>query len=115
MNTKERGRRCAILCALFEHVHETYGIDLSREIFADGNLSLHQLDALLAFKSDARVEELRCALERLDEGMYGDCLRCHRTIGNELLDEDPARRVCTDCEEEFSHSELHESDTGLQA
>ncbi len=114
MKTKEQGRRCAILCALFEHLHETYGVDLSREIFADGKLSLHQLDALLAFKSDARVEELRCALERLDEGVYGDCIRCHQRISDELLNEDPARRVCIACEEEFSHSELHESDAGLQ-
>jgi hypothetical protein len=114
MKTKEQGKRCAILCTLFEHLHETYGFDLSREIFADGRLSLHQLDALLAFKSDARVEELRCALERLDQGVYGVCIRCHQTISDALLNEDPARRVCTECEEEFSHSVLHESETDMQ-
>ena len=114
MSKNKRAVRCAILCRLFEHLENAYGIDWSRDLFVNGQLSLHQIDALLAFKSDALIDELRSALERLDAGVYGTCMRCKRKIGDALLDHDPARRVCVECEEEFSHSTLHDPSLGVQ-
>jgi len=107
MGKNKRAVRCAILCRLFEHLEDAYGIDWSRDLFVNGQISLHQIDALLAFKSDALIDELRSALERLDTGAYGICIRCKRKISSTLLAHDPARRVCFECEEEFSHSALH--------
>jgi RNA polymerase-binding transcription factor DksA len=62
---------------------------------------LNQIDALLAFKSDLRIEELRSALDRLEEGIYGDCVLCKRPIDHESLDQDPARRYCEQCEKTY--------------
>ncbi len=102
MRYSARGVRCAILCRLFEHLQETYGIDWSKEVFVDGQLSLHQIDALLAFKHDGVIDELRSALQRLDEGTYGVCIRCKRLISGDLLAQDPTRRICARCEGAFN-------------
>ena len=104
MTRSKRTARGAILCRLFEHLEDTYGIDWSKDLFVDGQLSLHQIDALLAFKHDALIDELRSALGRLEAGTYGICIRCRRRIDDALLEQDPARRVCSTCEGEFSHS-----------
>jgi hypothetical protein len=114
MSKNKRTVRCAILCRLFEHLEVAYGIDWSRDLIVKGQLSLHQIDALLAFKSDALIDELRSALDRLDSGVYGICSRCKRRISDKLLDHDPARRVCNECEEEFSHSTLYDETIDVQ-
>ncbi len=106
MTKRMRAVRCAILCRLFEHLEDAYGIDWSKELFVNGQLSLHQLDALLAFKHDAVIDELWSALERLDAGVFGTCIQCKRQIDRDLLHRDPTRRVCSGCEEAFSHSAL---------
>lgn len=115
MRKNKRAVRGAILCRLFEHLEGAYGIDWSQDLIVDGQLSLHQIDALLAFKSDALIDELRSALDRLDAGVYGICICCKRTISGALLEHDPARRVCVECEEEFSHSTLHDPTLDVQA
>ncbi len=106
-NNKEAMRR-AVLCKLFDHLQEHYGIDWTKETFVDGDLSLHQLDAILAFKSDARLTELRDALSRIDEGTFGRCISCKAEIGQNVLDVDPAQRFCSGCEREFSHADMHD-------
>ena len=106
MTKRMRAVRFAILQMLFKHVEDVYGSGWSRELIVNGQLSLHQLDALLAFKHDALIDELRSALERLDAGVYGICIRCKSPISREHLDKDPTRRVCASCEEAFSHSTL---------
>jgi len=107
MKKSKRAMRRVILCKLFEHLEAYYGCDWSRETFVDGQLSLHQIDALLAFKSDPRLQELRGALVRFDEGTYGICIGCKREISQDILDRDPSQRVCADCEKEFSHTMAH--------
>ncbi len=104
MKKSKRAMRRAILSDLFEHLEEYYGCDWSRDTFVDGQLSLHQIDALLAFKSDPRLEELRGALVRLEDGTYGTCIGCKHDISQEVLDRDPTQRVCSECEWEFTHS-----------
>lgn len=98
MARSKRSMRRIILCRLFEHLDEAYGIEMSREIFTEGGLCIHQIDALLAYKSDPVIDALRGALQRLEDGSYGDCLSCKKTLPQELLDADPARRMCDECE-----------------
>jgi RNA polymerase-binding transcription factor DksA len=100
MKKSKRVMRKKILRSLFMHLVETYDIGISEDRFVD-ELSLSQIDALLAFKSDLRIEELRCALDRLEEGTYGDCVLCKRAIDHESLDRDPARRYCEQCEKTY--------------
>jgi len=93
--------RRAILSRLFEHLEGSYSIDVSKEMFIGGTFGTHQIDAVLAFKSDARIDELRGALGRLEDGTYGKCIRCKRPMPQPLLDEDPARRFCAECEHDI--------------
>lgn len=99
--------RRAILGRLYEHLQAHYSIDWSRETFLSDQLSLHQIDATLAFKSDPLIDELRGALDRLNEGNYGLCISCKGDIPQNLLDTDPTRRFCGACEVELSHTVSH--------
>jgi hypothetical protein len=108
MRKSKRVMRRAVLGKLFDHLVEFYGIEGTRESFVDGQFSHHQVDAILAFKSDTTLDELQSALDRLDAGTYGVCISCKKDIGPEVLDSDPARRVCSTCEQEISHvAQLH--------
>ncbi|MCK5572096.1 MAG: hypothetical protein KAJ12_05020 [Bacteroidetes bacterium] len=103
MKKGKRAMRRVILSRLYDQLKERYTIDWSRESFVGGHLSLPQIDAFLAFKSDPRLEELRGALARLESGTYGDCCCCKGAIAQRLLDNDPARRFCPICESRFTH------------
>jgi RNA polymerase-binding transcription factor DksA len=103
MAKSKRSMRYAILGRLYDYLQEQYSISWSRETFVDGKLSIHQIDAILAFKSDPHLDELRSALDRLENGTYGVCLSCKGTISEELLDADPSQRFCAKCEKTFSH------------
>ena len=104
MKRSIRAMRRAVLCRMFDLLEQTYGIDVNREEFVGGGVSLHGIDAALAFKSDPRLEELRGALERIDEGSFGVCIGCKSPISWRLLDEEPARRMCEKCEQEYNRS-----------
>ena len=96
--------RRAILFRLCNHLEEHYELTFPRSSFLDGTLTDHDLEAILAFKSDPWLEELQHALERLAGGTYGVCLSCKEALPQEQLDRDPLRRVCEKCETELSHA-----------
>jgi len=97
MVKSKRVMRRSILSRLFGHLEKAYDLETGREAFVNGSLGLPQIDAVLAFKSDPLIDELRSALERLEAGSYGRCTTCKAPIAQELLDEDPARRFCDQC------------------
>jgi RNA polymerase-binding transcription factor DksA len=94
--------RTAVLRLMFARLSERYGVEIHSDDQLD-RVSLHEVDSLLAFKSDQRLEDLRKALSRLDDGTYGRCLCCKGVIEPQLLGLDPARRVCSRCEQRFFH------------
>ena len=98
-----RAMRRVVLSSLFEHLEQRFGVDWSRDTFVDGALSLPQIDALLAYKSDPRIEELRGALGRLERGTYGICCCCKARMPASVLEQDPARRFCAECEQRYLH------------
>jgi RNA polymerase-binding transcription factor DksA len=102
----KRVMRRAILVRLFDHLQDAYELDCPRESFVSGQLALREIDALLAFKSDPRIEELRGALDRLEQGSFGICIACKHEIDSELLEVDPAMRLCEQCERLYSHMRL---------
>ncbi|MER3523507.1 MAG: hypothetical protein C4326_05410 [Ignavibacteria bacterium] len=112
MTKSKRVMRRAILSKLVDHLREHYA-EFPGDEMVQGDLSLHDLDALLAFKSDPELEELRNALVRLEKGTYGICLSCKRSISQEVLDNDPTQRVCSMCEQKFigavHHGYIHQS------
>ena len=50
-----------------------------------------------AARAGRRVLLIRAALRRLDEGRYGDCVRCEEPITPGRLRSDAATALCIDC------------------
>lgn len=103
MIKSKRVMRRQILSKLYDLLHEQSPVFYSRETFVNGEVSFHALDAIVAFRYSPDVEELRRALDRLDEGTFGICLSCKSTISQEVLDNDPTQRICTACEQKYIH------------
>jgi RNA polymerase-binding transcription factor DksA len=89
------------MARLLEHLEQEYGLVRPPATLMAGAATHHELDALLAFRSDPWLEELHQAMERLDDGTFGLCLSCKRRIPRETLLLNPVQRVCAACEEEF--------------
>lgn len=47
--------------------------------------------------ASARLAEINAALERIDEGIYGQCEACRRNIAKERLQAVPYTRHCVRC------------------
>lgn len=46
---------------------------------------------------DALLDDVENALSRLDEGTYGECTACGRSIDDDLLAGDPTAQQCAEC------------------
>jgi RNA polymerase-binding transcription factor DksA len=57
---------------------------------------------LLELESD-RISEVNAALDRLDEGKFGQCESCSRTISRERLSAIPFARLCIACARRAQH------------
>jgi DnaK suppressor protein len=51
---------------------------------------------------------VRLALERLDEGAFGDCTHCGKAIGIKRLEAIPWTPSCIDCQERIENGELED-------
>jgi len=54
----------------------------------------------------SQLSLVRLALERLDEGSFGQCLHCGRPIGDKRLDAVPWTPYCIDCQEKVENGEI---------
>lgn len=106
MQRSERAMRLVIISHLFEHLRKAYQLEWPRKAFRNGRISDCELDALLAFKTDPKLDSLRGALVRLRDNTFGFCLGCKREIVQRVLDLDPSRRLCSGCERRLNHLPL---------
>ncbi len=113
MRQDKKHIRRVILSKLFDYLEQQFAVTWSRESFLSGQLTDHQIDAALAFKSDPYLDELRHALERLEDGTYGGCISCKRPISQDTLELNPAQRVCDACESMIIHTQVHELAPGV--
>lgn len=51
---------------------------------------------------------VRMALERLQEGTFGECLQCGKTIGLKRLEALPWTPFCIECQERIERGELED-------
>jgi hypothetical protein len=58
---------------------------------------LHDLNATLLESKEYLAQEARAALERLDQGSFGECESCGESIPKPRLDAIPYTRFCVDC------------------
>ncbi len=103
MTKSKRVMRRLVLSRLYDYLQDQYTVLYPRDMFINGELSIHDIDALLAFKSDVQLEELRHALDRLENGTFGVCISCKSSINQDVLDGDPTQRICSSCEQKFVH------------
>jgi len=98
MAPADAAKRRVILASLFEYLKLNYDFERPAEGVDSGQLTDHEVDVALAYKSDSRLGELRQALERVENGTYGVCIRCKRALTGTELAADPAKRMCPTCE-----------------
>ena len=101
MHADKYAMRRSILSLLLDRLRGTYELELHDLTQGIGDPSMYELDALLSFRSDSKLEELRGALTRLDNDKFGICIGCKNRFDWSLLLSDPARRVCPGCEGEL--------------
>jgi RNA polymerase-binding protein DksA len=63
-----------------------------------------QRDLALRDRNERQLAEIGAALERLEVGTYGTCLRCHRPVGDERLEALPWATHCIDCQRELGRT-----------
>ena len=51
----------------------------------------------LGAQSAQEVQLIRAALARIEDGTYGDCMKCGEPISEERLDAVPHAALCRDC------------------
>lgn len=56
-----------------------------------------------------QIDKLRHALERVNEGVYGTCENCGKTINPERLTILPTATLCTDC------AQQREANSGMES
>lgn len=64
---------------------------LQQQAMASGMIELYKVQR----------RRILAALDRLEDGAYGVCCKCHDAIASERLAADPAAPFCGDCQEEI--------------
>ena len=66
------------------------------------NAVLHEDDEVLnalSEKADDDIHDIRLAIKRIDDGSYGLCVHCHKSIPAKRLEVLPFTATCTTCSE----------------
>jgi RNA polymerase-binding protein DksA len=90
-----------------DHNPETLGDSTGRTHLADlGSETYEQSQNLgLAEQAFRAIILIDRALERIDQGMYGICETCDRTIAIERLEAIPSAARCADCQSKAERGE----------
>jgi DnaK suppressor protein len=85
------------------------GADETQDV-ADQAVSSYQKELLFTQGTNghSQLSLVRLALERIDEGSYGECLQCGTTIGEKRLDALPWTPYCIDCQEKIENGEIED-------
>ncbi len=70
------------------------------------DIAIHSLD-----RTSTLLKNVRAALDRIEEDMYGVCLRCEEPIAEKRLKAIPWASYCVDCQESIdSHASSRDDD-----
>lgn len=77
---------------------------------ADQAVSSYQKEFLFSqgTKGHSQIGLIRQALERINDGSYGDCLHCSTTIGPKRLEALPWTPYCIACQEKIENGEIED-------
>ena len=75
---------------------------------ADEGSNVYERERLMAFEQEMRdrVTAIESALQRMDDGTYGTCQRCGKSIPMERLKAMPFSSFCVDCQEIIDNQNL---------
>ena len=81
----------------------TYGKDQEDDSIKDlGDQASNRLQPRIPLRAGQRrppaAAGRRAALQKIDDGSFGDCERCGETIGDKRLEALPFARYCIDCQ-----------------
>ena len=76
------------------HIHQVAdAVDITQQA-VETEMAVHKLD-----RDTALIRQLRSAIERLDDGSYGICLKCEEDIAPKRLKAIPWAELCIHCQE----------------
>ena len=75
---------------------------------ADQAVTSYQKELLFTqgTKGHAQLSQVRFAIDRINEGSYGECLQCGNTIGEKRLEAVPWTPYCIECQEKIENGEI---------
>lgn len=90
--------RLAELLKRLDHIEHDLDQPLPKD-YEDAAIELEDDEALEALgdAGQAEVAKIRAALQRMDDGTYGTCVRCGDPISDARLDVLPFTPLCKDC------------------
>jgi RNA polymerase-binding transcription factor DksA len=95
--------RRSIIALLVDRLKASHDLEFPSGAHALDGISNYEIETLLSVRSDPQIDELRGALDRLDNRTFGICIGCKSRMDWSLLLRDPCRRVCRDCEDEIKN------------
>ncbi len=105
----DESRRAAVRIALLAE-RDRLRAELAEEIEGPGQMTYgsqaaaathvfeQQRDLALRGRAQQHLAQVEAALARLDDGRYGDCLRCHAGIAEARLEALPWAAYCISCQ-----------------
>lgn len=78
---------------------------------ADQAVSSYQREMLFSqgSKGHAQLRSVAQALQRIEEGSFGECTHCGNEIGPKRLEAMPSTPYCIECQEKVEKGELEDS------
>lgn len=83
------------------------GLDDTQDV-ADQAVASYQKEFLFSQGTNghAQMQLVRQAMERLDDGTFGECQQCGQTIGTKRLEALPWTPYCISCQEKIENGEI---------
>jgi DnaK suppressor protein len=96
--------RARLLAELGEAIQAPGQMTYGSQAAAASQVFEQQRDLALRDRATQQLELVDAALERLDDGSFGTCLRCGKPIADARLEALPWAAHCIDCQSEIDRS-----------
>ena len=96
--------RARLLAELGEAIQAPGQMTYGSQAAAASQVFEQQRDLALRDRATQQLELVDAALERLDDGSFGTCLRCAKLIADARLEALPWAAHCIDCQSEIDRS-----------
>ena len=96
--------RARLLAELGEAIQAPGQMTYGSQAAAASQVFEQQRDLALRDRATQQLQLVDAALERLDDGSFGTCLRCGKPIADARLEALPWAAHCIDCQSEIDRS-----------